>query len=158
MLMTVPQVPHLRIGRFPRQTVRTPARQNRDMPHLLDHVSITVTDLDRSGAFYDAVLGALGVERLWRSEDRIRYGERGAPGETFVSIVKSVDTRSSGLGHWAFRAATTAQVDAFHAAGLAAGGTDDGPPGRRPSYHQHYYGAFLNDPDGNRVEAVCHEG
>jgi catechol 2,3-dioxygenase-like lactoylglutathione lyase family enzyme len=128
------------------------------MPHLLDRVSITVTDLDRSGVFYDAVLGALGVERLWRSEDRIRYGERGVPGETFISIVESSDARAGGPRHWALRATTTAAVDAFHAAGLAAGAADDGAPGPRPSYHEPYYGAFLVDPDGNRVEAVCHEG
>jgi len=125
---------------------------------LLDHVSITVTDLERAGAFYDAVLGALGVERLWIRDGRIRYGERGAPGATFVSIVEAADPVAGGSRHWAFRAATTAQVDAFHAAGLASGGTDDGSPGLRPGYHEHYYGAFLIDPDGNRVEAVCHEG
>ena len=128
------------------------------MPFLLDHVSITVTDVDRSGAFYDAVFGALGIERLWIRDDRIRYGERGAPGETFVSVVATGQPHAGGSRHWAFRAATPAQVDAFHAAGLAAGGADDGPPGPRPGYHEHYYGAFLMDPDGNRVEAVCHEG
>jgi len=128
------------------------------MPFLLDHVSITVTDVDRSGAFYDAVFGALGIERLWIRDDRIRYGERGAPGETFVSVVATGQPHAGGSRHWAFRAATPAQVDAFHAAGLAAGGADDGPPGPRPGYHEHYYGAFLMDPDGNRVEAVRHEG
>ena len=127
------------------------------MPHLLDHVSITVSDLDRSGAFYDAVLRALGIEREWRREDRIRYGERGAPGETFLSIVSAPGEPSDGPRHWALRAPGRASVDAFHAAGLAHGGTDDGPPGLRPAYHEAYYGAFLLDPDGNRVEAVCHE-
>ena len=128
------------------------------MTHLLDHVSITVTDLDRAGTFYDAVLGALSVERLWRADDRIRYGERGVPGDTFVSIVEAVDARAGGPRHWAFRAPDTAAVDEFHAAGLAAGGVDDGPGGLRPAYHERYYGAFLLDPDGNRVEVVCHEG
>ena len=128
------------------------------MAVLLDHVSITVGDLECAGAFYDAVLGALGVERLWIREDRIRYGERGAPGVTFVSIVAAAQPHAGGPRHWAFRAASTAQVDAFHAAGLAAGGTDDGTPGPRLGYHEHYYGAFLIDPDGNRIEAVCHEG
>lgn len=127
------------------------------MAHLLDHLSIPVRDLDRSGAFYDAVLGALGVTREWRSEDRIRYGERGAPGATYLSIVLDVDAPASTGAHWAFRAADTAAVDAFHAAGLTHGGTDDGAPGPRPAYHEAYYGAFLRDPDGNRVEAVCHE-
>ena len=127
------------------------------MPHLLDHVSITVNDLDRAGDFYDAVLGALGIEREWRREDRIRYGERGAPGETFVSIVEASGVPAGGPRHWAFRAADRAAVDAFHGAGLAHGGADDGAPGLRPAYHEAYYGAFLRDPDGNRVEAVCHE-
>ena len=126
------------------------------MPFLLDHVSITVTELGRAGAFYDAVFGALGVAPLRRSETRIRYGEPGVPGVTFLSIVETADAHAGGPRHWAFRAASTAQVDAFHAAGLAAGGVDDGPPGARPAYHEHYYGAFLIDPDGNRVEAVCH--
>lgn len=127
------------------------------MPRLLDHVSITVTDLDRSGAFYDAALGALGIERAWRRGDRVRYGERGAPGETFVSIVHAPDAAAGGPRHWAFRAADRAAVDRFHAAGLAHGGADDGAPGLRPSYHERYYAAFLLDPDGNRIEAVCHE-
>ena len=127
------------------------------MAHLLDHVSIAVTDLDRSGAFYDAALGALGIEREWRREERIRYGERGAPGETFVSVVQAASVFTGGQCHWAFRAADRAAVDRFHAAGLAHGGADDGPPGPRPSYHERYYAAFLLDPDGNRIEAVCHE-
>jgi catechol 2,3-dioxygenase-like lactoylglutathione lyase family enzyme len=128
------------------------------MPHLLDHVSITVSDLDRSGAFYDAALGALGIARNWRREDRIRYGERGTAGETFVSIVQAPDATAGGPRHWAFRAPDRAAVDAFHAAGLAHGGADDGAPGLRPAYHERYYAAFLLDPDGNHVEAVCHEG
>lgn len=128
------------------------------MPHLLDHASITVTDLDRCGSFYDAVLAALGIERAWRRGDRIRYGERGAPGETFVSIVHAPAAPAGGPRHWAFRAADRRAVDDFHAAGLAAGGVDDGAPGLRPAYHERYYAAFLLDPDGNRIEAVCHEG
>lgn len=127
------------------------------MPHLLDHVSITVGDLDRAGEFYDAAFGALGFERQWRREDRIRYGERGEPGESFVSIVAAPGAAAGGARHWAFRAPDRASVDAFHAAGLEAGGADDGPPGPRPAYHDAYYAAFLRDPDGNRVEAVCHE-
>ena len=126
------------------------------MPHVLDQLSIPVSDLDRSGAFYDAVLGALGVAREWRRDDLIRYGERGAPGETFVSIVQDPAAPASRGAHWAFRAPDRAAVDAFHAAGLAHGGTDDGAPGVRPEYHETYYGAFLRDPDGNRVEAVHH--
>jgi catechol 2,3-dioxygenase-like lactoylglutathione lyase family enzyme len=127
------------------------------MAHLLDHVSITVSDLDRAGAFYDAALGALGIAREWRREDRIRYGVRGAPGDTFVSLVRASDPRAGGPRHWAFRAPSRVAVDAFHAAGLAHGGTGDGAPGERPQYHERYYGAFVVDPDGNRVEAVCHE-
>ena len=128
------------------------------MPYLLDHVSIAVTDFDRAATFYEAIFGALGVEPLRRSDERMRFGEPGEPGVTFLSIVKSDDARPGGPNrHWAFRATSTEQVDAFHAAGLAAGGSDNGAPGPRPDYHERYYGAFLLDPDGNHVEAVCHE-
>ena len=138
------------------------ARSRQNRPHALparprlDHRRPTSI---AAGAFYDAVFGALGVERLWRSEDAHPLRRARGTGRARSSRSSRPPTpHAGGPRHWAFRATSTAQVDAFHAAGLAAGGTDDGPPGPRPSYHEHYYGAFLIDPDGNRVEAVCHEG
>jgi catechol 2,3-dioxygenase-like lactoylglutathione lyase family enzyme len=127
---------------------------------VLDRVSITVSDLARSAPFWDAVMAALGVPFVARGELRLGYGPRNRPGDdghTYLSVYVSrgpavvADNR-----HWCFRAPSRAAVDALHAAGLAAGGRCDGPPGLRPQYHEHYYAAFLPDPDGNRVEAVRH--
>lgn len=125
---------------------------------MIDHVSITVNDVAASAPFYDAVMAALRLPCVWRETAAIGYGlrstpEREAPGNITVREAPGVlaDRR-----HWAFRAADRATVRAFHAAGLAAGGRDDGAPGLRPHYHAAYYGAFLLDPDGNRIEAVCH--
>lgn len=127
---------------------------------MLDHVSITVSDLARSAPFWDAVMGALDVPRVMRDARQLGYGTRnraGDDGHSYLSIFMSTgpavvaDNR-----HWCLRAASRAAVDAFHAAGLAAGGRCDGPPGLRPHYHPAYYAAFVLDPDGNRIEAVCH--
>jgi len=121
---------------------------------MLDHVSITVSELARSAPFYDAVMAALGVACVWREADAIGYGARDS-GAGYLTIRQCPGVVAD-RRHWAFRAPGRAAVDAFHAAGLAMGGTDDGGPGLRPHYHAHYYAAFLLDPDGNRVEAVCH--
>lgn len=125
---------------------------------MLDHVSIAVGDLPRAIAFYDAVTAALGVERVWATETAAGYGTRNRAGDDrhgYLTIATGPVDRSAAR-HWAFRAPDRAAVDAFHAAALAHGGADDGAPGLRPRYHEHYYGAFALDPDGNRVEAVCH--
>lgn len=121
---------------------------------MLDHVSITVDDLSRSAFFYDAVMEALGVPCVWREPAAIGYGARDS-GAGYLTIRECPGVVAD-RRHWAFRAPDRAAVHAFHAAGLAACGQDDGPPGLRPEYHVHYYAAFLRDPDGNRVEAVCH--
>ena len=127
---------------------------------MLDHVSVTVSDLARAAPFWDAVMGALGVPCVARRERQLGYGTRNRPGDdghSYLSVYASTgpalvaDNR-----HWCFRAPSRPAVDAFHAAGLAAGGRCDGPPGLRAEYHPSYYAAFLLDPDGNRVEAVCH--
>ncbi|WP_235962071.1 VOC family protein [Falsiroseomonas selenitidurans] len=121
---------------------------------MLDHVSIAIGALDRAAPFYDAVMPPLGMACVWRAEDAIGYGSREAAG--YLTIRAGAAPAGPGC-HWAFRAPDRAAVRAFHAAGLAAGGEDDGPPGLRPHYHAHYYAAFLRDPSGNRIEAVCHE-
>ncbi|TXL70695.1 VOC family protein [Vineibacter terrae] len=122
---------------------------------MLDHVSITTGDLDRAQRFYDAVMAALGYPRVYRSDRGIGYGERGAAGG-YISVYLS-DAVVADKRHWAFRAPSRAEVRAFHAAALAQGGREDGPPGLRPDYAPTYYAAFVRDPDGNRIEAVCRE-
>jgi catechol 2,3-dioxygenase-like lactoylglutathione lyase family enzyme len=125
---------------------------------MLDHVSITVSNIDRAEAFYDAVFSALGMPKVVSEPNRLGYGERARPDNTdrtYLSIRIGEAGRVQGR-HWAFKAESRAAVDAFHAAGLAAGGRDEGAPGLRPHYHESYYAAFLLDPDGNRIEAVCH--
>ncbi|MBY0335549.1 MAG: VOC family protein [Acetobacteraceae bacterium] len=120
---------------------------------MIDHVSITVTDLAAASRFYDAVLPPIGLPCVWREAEAIGYGARTEPGYVTIRLAPAVvaDRR-----HWAFRARNRAAVRAAHAAALAAGGRDDGAPGLRPDYHPDYFAAFLLDPDGNRVEIVCH--
>ena len=125
---------------------------------MIDHLSITVTDLDRSTQFYDAVMAALGYPEVKRTESSIGYGVRCSAeefGGSYISVVAS-DRVVADRRHWCFKAPTRAAVDRFHRDAVAAGGRDDGPPGLRPRYHPHYYAAFVLDPDGNRIEAVCH--
>ena len=127
---------------------------------MLDHISITVADIERAAPFWDAVMAALMVPQVVRNERQLGYGLRNRPDDdshTYLSVFKSrgrdfvPDNR-----HWCFRAPSQEAVDAFHAAGLANGGTCDGPPGLRADYHPGYYAAFVLDPDGNRIEAVYH--
>ena len=122
---------------------------------MFDHLSITASDLDRAEKFYDAILAPLGVPRVNRRERAIGYGERPrADGEPcYISIYLSDNVVPDNL-HWCFRAPSRAAVRAFHAAALANGGSDDGPPGIRPHYSPDYYAAFVRDPDGNRLEAL----
>ena len=127
----------------------------------LDHVSITVRDLPRSARFYDSVMSALGVKKVYQREDAVGYGERNRAdddGHSYFSVYRSDSANVDRRRHWCFRAQSAAQARAFHAAGLAAGGRDAGAPGLRPDYHAAYYAAFLEDPEGNRVEAVFHQG
>jgi catechol 2,3-dioxygenase-like lactoylglutathione lyase family enzyme len=119
---------------------------------MIDHCSLPVTKLQRSAAFYDAVLAPLGYRRLMEFDEAIGYGDHHP---AFWIGVGARPVAGAGL-HVAFAAGDRPAVDAFHAAGLAAGARDDGPPGLRPHYHPDYYAAFLVDPDGYKVEAVCH--
>ncbi|KVQ52117.1 VOC family protein [Burkholderia sp. Bmkn7] len=126
---------------------------------LLDHVSISVPDIELARPFYDAIMAALGAARVYDRGTALGYGERcnaNDTASTFLAIY--LDPAEIGVSkrHWCFKAASRAQVDAFFEAGLATGGRSDGEPGLRPHYHGDYYGAFLVDPAGNRVEAVCH--
>jgi catechol 2,3-dioxygenase-like lactoylglutathione lyase family enzyme len=127
---------------------------------VLDHVSITVTDLARARSFYDAVMAALAQPLVWADADGAGYGLRADavhPERSYMSI-RPVAALIADRRHWCFKAASRAQVDAFHTAALAHGGSCDGPPGLRPEYHPTYYAALVRDPDGNRLEAVCNRG
>ncbi len=127
---------------------------------MLDHVSVTVSDPARSLPFWDAIMAALGVPCVRRAEDNAGYGVRNRPGDdghSYLSVRTSTGTVVPDNRHWCFRAPDRAAVHAFHAAALAHGGRCDGPPGPRPHYHASYYAAFVLDPDGNRLEAVCHD-
>lgn len=127
---------------------------------MFDHISLGVSDLDRAGAFYDAVLAPLGLVRLWRVTRAVGYGPEGFTGEAPFAVVLSKPGDGPALGafHLAFAAGSRDAVNAFHAAALDHGGTDDGPPGIRETYDPGYYAAFVRDPDGHRLEAVVHEG
>jgi catechol 2,3-dioxygenase-like lactoylglutathione lyase family enzyme len=120
---------------------------------VIDHVGFEVTDLVRSGRFYDAVLYALGARRLLQSEHAVAYGVNG-PMVWIVVRGRIPPPPTSSYGHLALSANGKAAVDAAYAGGLDNGGTDDGPPGRRPQYGERYYAAYLRDPDGLRVEVV----
>jgi catechol 2,3-dioxygenase-like lactoylglutathione lyase family enzyme len=119
---------------------------------MIDHVGIGVRDYGRSKAFYQRVLAPLGMALVMEPQGRAAgFGKDGRPSfwleDGYAPVTEA---------HIAFEAPDRATVDAFHAAGLAAGGTDNGAPGVREIYHPDYYGAYVLDPDGNNVEAVCH--
>ncbi|MBV9531179.1 MAG: VOC family protein [Bradyrhizobium sp.] len=119
---------------------------------MLDHVTIGVSDIERSKAFYDETLKSIGIERLYAEGES--FAGYGANKKAFFWI--GLKAASITGMHVAFVVGDRASVDRFHAAGLSAGGRDNGNPGPRPQYHKHYYGAFVLDPDGHNVEAVCH--
>jgi catechol 2,3-dioxygenase-like lactoylglutathione lyase family enzyme len=119
---------------------------------MLDHVTIGVRDVGQSIKFYDLALAPLGISRLCAEGDRFAgYGIR--PKAFFwIGTREALQTGA----HIAFAAADRATVDRFYEAAITAGGRDNGPPGIRPNYHPNYYGAFVLDPDGHNIEAVCH--
>lgn len=127
---------------------------------MIDHVSFGVSDLTRSRAFYDAVLAPFGATRLMdfntAGESASGYGNGNEPVFWIGVRGSGAKPQPSGGLHVAFHAASRAQVDAFYKAAIAAGGRDNGPPGLRPHYHPNYYAAFIFDPDGYHIEAVCH--
>jgi catechol 2,3-dioxygenase-like lactoylglutathione lyase family enzyme len=123
---------------------------------MIDHVSIEVSDFERSKAFYEAALEPLGIRLLMEFESNAGFGKETEHGPKPFFWVDSRGRPAVSGAHIAFGVRTTEQVDAFHTAALAAGATDNGAPGLRPVYHPGYYGAFVLDPDGNNIEAVCH--
>lgn len=129
---------------------------------MIDHLSLPVSDIERSRDFYDSTLAALGHRRLMRIDEEgylsFGYGPRD-PEARFWIGGPTTGTGPAGPAegfHVAFTAADRPSVDAFYHAAMAAGATDNGPPGLRPHYHPNYYAAFVIDPDGHHLEAVCH--
>jgi len=120
---------------------------------MLDHVGLNVRNYPESRSFYEQALAPLGYEVVMAFDEwqACGFGRDGRP-SFWVSQREPTGTGT----HVAFQAEERAAVDAFHAAALAAGGRDNGPPGLREHYHPTYYGAFVLDPDGNNAEAVCH--
>lgn len=123
---------------------------------VLDHIGITVSELDRSLAFYSAALAPLGVKELMRVPGELTgYGDVVGYGAAKPELWLTGGAKTTPHVHIALAAENRVAVDAFHAAALAAGGTDNGGPGIRPHYHSSYYAAFVLDPDGHNIEAVC---
>jgi catechol 2,3-dioxygenase-like lactoylglutathione lyase family enzyme len=118
---------------------------------MLDHVSLSVADDSRSKAFYAKALAPLGYSIIAEYEGGFGVG---AESGSAVWVAKGQPQKP--IAHLAFRAGDRKQVAAFHKAALAAGGRDNGAPGLRENYSPTYYAAFVIDPDGNNVEAVCH--
>lgn len=133
---------------------------------MIDHISLPVSDYARSRAFYDKALAALGCKMVLEMTGEPEfigagYGAAAAPEPAFwIGAGRPpgpAPVPPSGQ-HVAFSAPSRNAVDAFHRAAVAAGGTCNGPPGLRPHYHENYYAAFVVDPDGHHLEAVCHAG
>jgi catechol 2,3-dioxygenase-like lactoylglutathione lyase family enzyme len=125
---------------------------------MIDHLGFSVSDFARSRAFYVQALAPLGYAPVMDVTKEQSGGYEGTgfgpPGRPHFWI--GTGEARSGSTHVAFAAYSRAAVEAFHRAALAAGGRDNGAPGLRPHYHEHYYGAFVFDPDGHNIEAVCH--
>jgi catechol 2,3-dioxygenase-like lactoylglutathione lyase family enzyme len=120
---------------------------------MLHHISLGVSDLARSAAFYDAVLAPLGYVRVWTDETAIGYGVAGGGDKLAIKLRDGAVAPGPGF-HLALAAPDRASVDRFHEAALRHGGRDNGAPGLRPQYGPGYYAAFVVDPDGYRIEAV----
>jgi catechol 2,3-dioxygenase-like lactoylglutathione lyase family enzyme len=120
---------------------------------MIDHTGLVVTDLQKSRRFYEQALAPLGYAMLFEVPGGVGIGFGEPPKPDFWVGKGAPNTPRL---HVAFRASTRAVVDAFYRAALAAGGSDNGAPGVRPHYHPNYYGAFVLDPDGHNIEAVCH--
>ena len=126
---------------------------------MIDHTGISVSDFARSKAFYIAALAPIGSELILEfpaevtlHNDAAGFGIPPKPDFWLASGTPNVPPV-----HIAFRVGSRAEVDAFYAAAIKAGGKDNGKPGVRPHYHPNYYGAFVLDPDGHNIEAVCHD-
>jgi catechol 2,3-dioxygenase-like lactoylglutathione lyase family enzyme len=123
---------------------------------MFSHITLGTDDWHKAKPFWMAVMEILGHPMLFEYGGGIAFGTPAGP-KTFVGPAYNGEAAEPGNGvHIAYIVPTRAQVDAFHAAALAHGGSDEGPPGPRPHYHANYYGAYVRDPDGNKIQAVCH--
>ncbi len=134
---------------------RSRAREPRFRSFVLSHLSLGVSDLDRSQAFYDAALAPLGVVMVWRHPDAIGYGAPGGPDRLalFLTVDPQVPLAAGPGFHLAFAAPSQQAVTDFFSGAMAHGGVDEGPPGLRPHYGATYFAAFVRDPDGHKLEA-----
>lgn len=126
---------------------------------LLDHASISVKSIESCVDFYDAIMNVLGCEKVYQTERSLGYGMRckaGQESHSCIAIYASVNANTDDARHWCFKAKSRKEVEDFYMAGIANGGKCNGKPGVRAHYHENYFGAFLFDPFGNRVEAVFH--
>jgi catechol 2,3-dioxygenase-like lactoylglutathione lyase family enzyme len=130
---------------------------------MIDHISLAVSDIAKSRAFFDKALAPLGAVRQMDFDEGTGYTASGYGTQTGKPVfwigaaVPAAPADAPPFGqHVAFHAQTRAAVDAFYREAMAAGGVDNGAPGLRPHYHPDYYAAFVNGPDGHHIEAVCH--
>jgi len=122
-------------------------------PNIISHISIGTNDFDRAVAFYDKVLSSLGCKQLMKHPGAVAYGRKFPEFWVQTPIDGKPATVGNGF-HIGFIASSKEAVHAFHEAALAEGGTDDGAPGPRPDYGETYYGCFIRDLDGNKIEAT----
>jgi catechol 2,3-dioxygenase-like lactoylglutathione lyase family enzyme len=123
---------------------------------MYSHTTLGTNDIVKAEKFYDAIMAALGHPVLFKMRGSVAYG---TPTGEKLFIVPPFDGKEATAGngvHVAFKVDSRAIVDAFYAAAIANGGTDEGPPGLRAHYHPNYYGAYVRDPGGNKIQAVCH--
>jgi len=123
---------------------------------MFSHITLGTNDLERARRFYEPVMATLGIDQPFKLPDTLVFGELAGLKLFIVSPFDGGAAQAGNGPHAAFLAPDRRAVDAFHAAALASGGTDEGAPGLRPRYHAHYYGAYVRDPDGNKLQAVCH--
>ncbi len=128
---------------------------------MFSHVMVGVTDFDRALAFYQPVMDVLGIQLRFVEDDRPWAGWQSSPAPRPLFLIgrpHNGEAHQAGNSQMvAFLAHSREQVDAVHAVALAHGGTCEGPPGLRPEYHAHYYGAYFRDPDGNKLAVACHQ-
>ena len=124
---------------------------------MYSHVTVGTSDMAGAGAFYDAVLATLGTTSFTEGKHHSGYGEARSAQFWVLSPFDRQPATSGNGTHVAFLAPDRASVDAFYAAAMANGATDEGAPGLRPHYHPSYYGAYVRDADGNKIQAVCHD-
>ena len=124
---------------------------------MIDHAGFSVTGFEKAKAFYDKALAPIGASLLYMVPEEFTGGEKvGGYGIDRPVFWLNEGGEQNPKLHFAFSASSRSQVDKFYQAALEAGGEDNGAPGLRPHYHEHYYGAFVRDPDGHNIEVVCH--